>query len=235
MRVLVGDAENLLINLCLRHPLPLNKTHPSFVLMLMDFSVFLCLYSKWRWHSGILAPIMKDILFLVVDVERSWICGSHSFVKLSYTLEKGMLRSFTTHTFDNFIGFGCEDEDNWKLTSFDSNVFVADIALDRFSWQLILYYLNKVAISLSMTVECAPESKRAFTVTVLLFFEILTAITCNKEFSWLLIPLLTVFITVSEVAWLSVDVGWSWCKRMWCLLLHSLHLTFGLKNFLELF
>ena len=77
-----------------------------------------------------------------------------------------MLRSSTTHTFDNFIGFGCEDEDNRKLTSFEGNVFVADIALDRFSWQLIPCNLSAVATSLSMIVESAPESKRAFTVTV---------------------------------------------------------------------
>ena len=52
------------------------------------------------------------------------------------------------------------------MTSFKSNVFVADIALDSFSWQLIPCNSSVVAASLSMIVGSAPESKRAFTVTV---------------------------------------------------------------------
>ena len=79
-----------------------------------------------------------------------------------------------------------------------------------------------VATFLSMIVGSAQESKRAFTVTVELLFEILTAITCKMAF---LILFLTVFIMASEGDWLSVDVSWSWSKRVWCLLLHSLHLT----------
>ena len=106
---------------------------------------------------------------LAVDNGRSWICDRCYFVKLNDTLEKGMLRSSTTHTFDNCIGFGCEDEDNWKLTSFEGNVFVADIALDRLIWQLIPCNLSVVATSLSMIVESAPGSKRAFIVTVWFF------------------------------------------------------------------
>ena len=107
------------------------------------------------------------------------------------------------------------------MTSFEGNVFVADIILDRFSWQLIPCNLSVVATSLSMIVESAPESKRAFTVTVWFLFEILTAITCKRAFLWCLISLLTVFIMASKGTGLSVDVGWSWCKRVSCLLLHS--------------
>ena len=167
--VSVGDVSNFLINSCLWQPLSLNKTHPSFVLMSVGCLGPPCLYSRCRWNSGISAPIIKDVLLLAVDNGRSWICDRCYFVKLNDTLEKGMLRSSTTHTFDNCIGFGCEDEDNWKLTSFEGNVFVADIALDRLIWQLIPCNLSVVATSLSMIVESAPGSKRAFIVTVWFF------------------------------------------------------------------
>ena len=139
-----------------------------------------CQYSGCRWNSGISAPIIKDVLLQAVDNGRSWMCGRYYFVRLNDTLEKGMLRSSTTHTFDNCIGFGWEDKDNWKLTSFEGNVLVADIVLDRLIWQLIPYNLSVVATSLSTIVESAPESKRAFIVTVwfFIFFEILITITC---------------------------------------------------------
>ena len=52
------------------------------------------------------------------------------------------------------------------MTSFEDNIFVADIALDRFSWQLVPCNPSVVATSLSVIVESAPESKRAFTATV---------------------------------------------------------------------
>ena len=71
---------------------------------------------------------------------------------------------------------------NWKLTGFEGNIFVTDIALKRFSLQLILCNPSIVFTSLSITVESAPDSKREFTVTVQLSFEILTAITCQRAF-----------------------------------------------------
>ena len=80
--------------------------------MLMGSSGFLCLHSRCRSNSDISAPIIKDILLLAVDAGRSRMCGRHFFVRMNATLKKVMLRSFTTHTFDDFIGFGCEDEDN---------------------------------------------------------------------------------------------------------------------------
>ena len=183
-------------------------------------------------NSGIWVSIIKDILLLTVHNGRSWICGRRFFARLNDTLEKGMLRSSSTHIFDNFIGFGCEDEDNWKPTGFEGNykIFVADIAIDRFSWQLILCNSSVVATSLLMILESAPEQKRACNVTVRLLFEILTAITCKRTLSWRLISLLTGLITASKGAWLSVDVSWSWCRRVWCFLLHSLYLTVDLQS-----
>ena len=80
--------------------------------MAMGSPGFLCLYSRCRSNSDISAPIIKNILLLAVDAGRSRICGRNLCVRMNATLKKGMLRSFTTHTFDDFIGFGCEDEDN---------------------------------------------------------------------------------------------------------------------------
>ena len=118
VRVLVGNADNLLIDACLWWPLPPNKTHPSFVLMPIGSSGFPCLYSRCRWGQLLLlnpfrsAPIIKNILLLAVDNGRSWICGRRFFVRLNDTLKKGILRWSTTHMFDSFIGFRCEDENN---------------------------------------------------------------------------------------------------------------------------
>ena len=121
-------------------------------------------------------------------------------------------------------------EDNRKIKSSEDNAFVADFALDKFSWQLTLWNPSIGATSLSIIVESVPESKRTVTVTVRLSLEILTAITCERVLSWCLIWLMTVFITASEGAWLFVDVAWSWCKRLCCYLFHILHLTVDLQS-----
>ena len=111
VRVLVGDTDNLLINTFLWWPLLRYKTHPSFVLMPMGSPGLPCEYSRCIWNSGISTPIIKDVLLLAVDNRRSLICHKCFFVRLIVTLKKGLLRSSTTHTFDNFIGFRCDEKE----------------------------------------------------------------------------------------------------------------------------
>ena len=110
----------------------------------------------------------------------------------------------------------CEDEDYWKLLIVKGNVFVVDIALDRFSSQLIPCNPSIVAISLQMIVEVSPKSKRTVTITMQLSFEIFKLLIVRGHFYDILISLLRLFIMASEDAWLFADVPWSWCKKVWC-------------------
>ena len=80
------------------------------------------------------------------------------------------------------------------------NVFVVDIALDRFSSQMIPCNPSIVAISLPMIVEVSPKSKRTVTITVQLSFEIFKLLLVRGHFHDILISLLTLFIMASEDA-----------------------------------
>lgn len=182
----------------------------------MSSQSFPCLFSRLIWNSDISGPIIKDASLLAVDKRRYWIFHRGFFVKLIDTFEKGMLRSSTTHTLDNFIGFVCEDEDIWKLLIVKGNVFVVDIALDRFSSQMIPCNPNIVAISLPMIVEVSSKSKRTVTITVQLSFKIFKLLLVRGHFHDILISLLTLFIIASEDAWLFAGVPWSGCKKVWC-------------------
>ena len=92
-------------------------------------------------------------MLLAVHNRRSGICDRCFFVQSNDALGNGILRSSTSHTFDNFIEFGCEDEDKLKLISFEGNIFVTDSTLDTFSWHLIPCNQRIVATSLSTIVE----------------------------------------------------------------------------------
>ena len=68
----------------------------------------------------------------------------------------------STHMLKKLIGFGWDDYDDWKLTSLDGTVFVAEIALDNFSWRFVPFKPRGVTVFFSVI----PNSRKVSVVMV---------------------------------------------------------------------
>ena len=86
--------------------------------------------------------------------------GQFNWERAVYRSNKALVNHLTNHIWENLIGLGCHDDDNWIFASEYGSVFLTDIAIDQFNWWFITFKTRDVIIYLSMIAKSEHESSR---------------------------------------------------------------------------
>ena len=84
----------------------------------------------------------------IIGMSEWIITGENMVLSLYYKHFDGLWihKLSSTHMLEKLIEFGWDDYDDWKLTSLDGTVFVAEIALDKFSWRFVPFKTRGVTV-----------------------------------------------------------------------------------------